>query len=44
MRLENQISLRDGMGSIHGLQSIFLFNPLIKKVVSINQKKMYTLL
>ncbi len=32
-----------GVGSIHGLPSKFLFNPLLRKVVTIIQKIIYTL-
>ncbi len=33
-----------GVGSIHCLQSIFLFNPSLKNVINIYQKIMYILL
>ncbi len=31
-----------GVGAIHGLQSIFLFDPLLRKVATIYQKIMYS--
>ncbi len=35
---DSKIKFISGAGSIHGLQSIFLFNPLLRKVVTIYQK------